>query len=151
MDKKLKKRISDQFAACMQKELQAFSLFRGRSDYFFDTETVWEDSSTVAGVNLYVIFTPEFNGRDQFTIEMGWSRLQRFPQLVRRPSLSFASEFAHCSDAQEATARLPKIISLELDSWIEVNKDNVEEVISMQFKNLMEHGMPFLKKNCLPR
>ncbi|BBB68167.1 hypothetical protein UNDYM_3914 [Undibacterium sp. YM2] len=150
MNKKLKKRVLDQFAACMQKELQAFSLFKGSSDYFFDTEKVWEDSSTVAGVNLYVIFTPEFNGRDQFTIEIGWSRLQRFPQLVRRPSLSFSSEFTLCSDAQEATARLPKIMSLELDSWVEVNKDNVEEVVSTQFKNLMAYGMPFLKENCLP-
>lgn len=151
MNKKLKKRVLDQFAAYMQKELQAFFPFKGSSDYFFDTEKVWEDSSTVAGVNLYVIFTPEFNGRDQFTIEIGWSRLQRFPQLVRRPSLSFSSEFARCSNAQEATARLPKIISLELDSWVGVNKDNVEEVVSTQFKNLMTHGIPFLKENCLSR
>lgn len=151
MDKKLKKRVTDQFAACMQAELPSFSLYLGSRDYLFDAETVWEDSSTMAGVYLYVILTPEFKGRDQFTIEIAWSRLRRFPQLVRRPSLSFASEFENCFEAHEASARLPKIISLDQDSWIDINKDNVDEVMHKQFMDLMKYGMPFLKENCLPR
>lgn len=142
MDKKLKKRVIDQFAKYMQAELQTFVLFQEKSDYFFSSEKVWEDVSTVPGANLYIIFTPEFKGRDQFTIEIGWSKLRRFPRVITRPFLAFKSDFENCYELQEATTRLPYITGEK--EWIDINMDNSEEVIQKQIKNLIEYGMPFL-------
>jgi hypothetical protein len=146
LDKNLKKRAIALFTEHMLAELPSFVQYAKKSDYFFSTEKVWEDISTIPGANLYIIFSPEFKGRDQFTIELGWSKLCRFPEVLRRPSLSFKAEFQNCHSLEEATARLPKIISLDSESWININAESVGEVIAEQFRNLIEYGIPFLKK-----
>jgi hypothetical protein len=146
LDKNLKKRVIALFTAHMQAELPSFVPFTKKSEYFFSAEKVWEDTSIVPGARLYIIFSPEFNGRDQFSIELGWSKLHRFPQVLRRPSLSFESEFRNCHQLDEATARLPKIISLHFESWIDINAEKMEEVMAEQFRMLIEYGIPFLKK-----
>ena len=146
MEKKFKKVVIDLFTRRLHEALPSFAPLKEKSEYLLPAEKAWQDSSTVAGANSYIIFTPDFKGRDQFTIELGWSTLRRFPELLRRPSLSFAHDFENCYARPEASARLPKIISLDTDSWISINPENVEETIAQQIRDIIDFGIPFLKK-----
>lgn len=143
MDKTLRKHALDLFAKQMQELLPTFVPFKGKSKYFFGSEKVWEDVSSVPNANLYIVFTPEFKGRNQFTIEVGWSKLRRFPQVSRRPSLAFEPDFQGCYERPEATTRLPYLAGG--DEWIDVNSDNLEAAILGQLNNLIDYGLPFLR------
>jgi hypothetical protein len=143
MDRKLKKQVVDMFARHMKESLPTFTAFTARSSYLWPGEVVWEDGATVGGTTLFVILSPEPNGRDQFAVELGWSRLHRFPQLIQRPSLAFQSDFERCGERDEATMRLSSLT--EHQSWIDVDDDNVNVAVSTQVRNLLDHGIPFLK------
>lgn len=142
MDKDLKKRAIDFFTQYLGESLPTFTSYREKSKYFFGSEKVWEDVTSVSAGYLYVIFCPEYKGRNQFTIEIGWSKLRRFPHVSRRPFLAFKSDFENCYIHQEATTRLSYITGAT--EWLDIDRDNVEAVIREQIRSLVEHGIPFL-------
>ena len=144
MDKKLKKRIYDVLARLIHELLPSFVPFQEKTKYLWPGEKAWEDTSSTQNASLYIIFSPEYKGRDQFTIEIAWSRLRRFPELIRRPSLAISGrgEIEQCYVYQEASVRLPRLV--EEESWVDVNNDNVDEAVARQFKTLLDYGVPFL-------
>lgn len=149
MERKLKKRLFDLFAENMQKALPTFRPFKAKSSYVWPGELIWQDGETIADTSLFIIVSPESKGRDQFTVELGWSKLRRFPELAQRPSLVSQVDFEHCHDHREATLRLSSLT--DHISWIDVNYDEVEVAVANQLRNLLDHGIPFLKAARGPR
>jgi hypothetical protein len=143
MDRKLRKRAFDLFARHMKESLPTFKPFRAKSLYVWPGEVVWEDAETMGDTTLFIILSPEPKGRDQFTVELGWSRLRRFPELIQRPSLAFQSEFERCYERDEATVRLSSLT--DHHSWIDLYDDNVNVAVATQVRNLLDHGIPFLQ------
>ena len=126
----------------MTEALPSFAPFNEKNLYLWPSEKVWVDATTFTNATLYILFCPESKGRDQFTIELGWSKLRRFPELIQRPSLAFKADFENCYERQEVITRLPYLT--EENEWIDINGDDVEEIILKQMKNLIDCGMPFL-------
>lgn len=141
MEKKLKKRAISLFEKRMLQELPNFTRTEEKSLYIWPDEVVWVKDGESA--KYFVIFSPNAKGRDEFVIEIGWSKLHRFPELQRRPSLSFEFEFKDCYSLDEATARVSYFSEREYSPV--VNEDNLEEVVAAQFAELREHGIPFLR------
>lgn len=86
MRKELSKALKEAFTQAMAAELPRFRETPIRSMYLNPGERVfsWE---AAGAANLFVILVPHPKGPDQFTIELGWSVLGRFPELSMRPSL----------------------------------------------------------------
>jgi len=144
MEKKLKRRAIEKFIRCINETLPSFVPLEEKNNYLFPGEKVWLDAKTLDDATLYILFCPEHKGRDQFTIEIGWSKLFRFPELIQRPSLVSKADFDKRYQQQEAVTRLSYLTGEK--EWIDINESNIEEVIQAQARNLVVYGMPFLNE-----
>ncbi|MFL6660487.1 MAG: hypothetical protein ACJ8GW_20540 [Massilia sp.] len=142
MDKALKKLAIDEFAKLIEQNLPGFQPYSEKNRHLVPGERVWINETTFGDVSLFAIFSPEDKGRDQFTIELGWSRMRRFPQLGRRPSLAFKSDFESCYERAEAITRLSYLTGEK--EWIDINKENVKAVMLEQINSLASIGIRFL-------
>ncbi len=117
----------------------------------------------------FIILSPSPTGADEFTVEVGWSRLQRLSELKMRPS--FVKPADAIKDEQEYLCRLP-VLSMGKDYWWPVGEQltllktdplkaaiegarkipdeealkTVAPVLHLVKKDLVEYGLPFLAK-----
>lgn len=85
MKKEYSKVLRDGFLKRLPQMASGFKPFNGNSKYLFSGEKacyrelnpkLWQ----------FVILSPNATGLESFTLELGWSRLARFPELGMRPS-----------------------------------------------------------------
>ena len=65
--------------------LSGFSLYEGSSEYLWPNEVAIV--RTVPDIALFVVFSPHEQDSSRYTLDVGWSRLKRFPQVSARPCL----------------------------------------------------------------
>lgn len=121
---------------------------------------------------LWIVLIPD-QKQEAFFIEIGWSRHARFPQLTMRPSLT------HPSDAELEDEYLCRLGSLSRGNdfgWVveelrldatreqmmayilaqteplskEVDRARVVPHIEAALRELIEYGLPFLRKHAQP-
>jgi len=85
MRKEYGKALRDGFAREMRKRLPDFKPFKGKSDYLFPGERSFT-SPADKDLNLWIVCTPDLRGHESFTVEVGWSTRDGFPELSMRPS-----------------------------------------------------------------
>lgn len=85
MRKELGKALKEVFTRSMAAELPRFRETPVKSMYLNPGERVFEWAPGGAK-RLFVLLVPHPKGGDQFTVELGWSTLGRFPELGMRPS-----------------------------------------------------------------
>jgi len=66
-------------------------------------------------ISGYLVLVQDHHGRDQFTIEIGWSAMSRFPDLPMRPSGRASSERVEFQE-EEFICRLRSVWSVK-DYW----------------------------------
>src|ERR1700752_1679746 len=104
MDKKLRLKFTNAFSKHMASLLPEFAIVKIKSMYVWPAESVWRKDTDEA--SYFVVLTPEPKGQsDKMTIELGWSRLKRFPELTRRPWLP-TSDDIESHKLEEGTIRL---------------------------------------------
>ena len=117
----------------------------------------------------FIILSPSPSGADEFTVEVGWSKLQRLSELKMRPS--FKKPMDALKDEQEYLCRL-SVLSMGKDYWWPVGDQlallrtdplraaieggrkisdeealgTVKNVLALVKKHLVEYGLPFLEK-----
>ena len=118
MRKEYGKALRTLFAAEMATRLPQFAANKAKSNYLFPGERAfyWNPQDTI---RCWVILQPNLKGHESFTVEIGWSKLARFPELSMRPSFHSPDE-GHAEFAQsEYVCRLGKDTVGE-DHWWEV-------------------------------
>lgn len=85
MRKEYGKALRDTFDREMKARLPAFNLLRSKSMYIFPGERVYYRIPRDP-IYCLIILVPSRKDTDEFTIEIGWSKLGRFPESLR-PSL----------------------------------------------------------------
>lgn len=70
----------------LRKVFPDFILQKAGAPYFWPGERVFVQNAGGSNRNV-VILSPHPNGSDSFTVEIGWSRLGRTPELSARPSV----------------------------------------------------------------
>lgn len=73
----------------------------------------------VEAVHLWILLCPDQKGREAFTVEIGWSKLGRFPELSMRPSFRAPSSGREEFALDEYVCRLGMLVSGD-DSWWEL-------------------------------
>ncbi|AKJ27381.1 hypothetical protein [Caldimonas brevitalea] len=86
-----------------------------KSDYVFPGERVFQRPGEAEGLLFWCVLVPHQN-LEQFTFDIGWSRLGRFPELTMRPSLQRPLE---AFGLPEYFGRLGEVSSGQ-DLWWEV-------------------------------
>lgn len=106
------------FTAEMQSRLPQFEPSQVKSKYLFPGERVfcWNPQESI---RCWIILQPNLKGHESFSVEIGWSKLARFPELSMRPSFSSPSEDRAEFDEPEYVCRLGKD-RLGEDYWAEV-------------------------------
>jgi hypothetical protein len=85
MRKEYGKALRDKFDREMKARLPAFKLLKAKSMYLFPGERVY-CRSPKESIYCVIILVPSRKDTDEFTIEIGWSKQGRFPELGMRPS-----------------------------------------------------------------
>jgi hypothetical protein len=118
MRKEYGKALRALFAAEMKTRFPQFDATKVKSQYLFPGERAfcWNPREPI---RCWVVLKPNLKGHESFTVEIGWSKRGRFPELGMRPSLHAPRE-GHSEFTQpEYFCRLGKD-RLGDDYWWEV-------------------------------
>lgn len=113
----------------MKSKLPQFELIKIKSVYIFPGERIfrWIPKSSL---HCFIILSPSHKGYDEFTIEIGWSVLGRFPELSVRPS-PVKSADENIFSRSEFICRLTNL-NPDITEWWKF--DHIEDPIDMLFK-----------------
>jgi hypothetical protein len=114
MRKEYGKALRETFAHEMRARLPEFELLKTASKYLFPGERVYH-RRPLDSVLCIVILVPSRKDTDEFTVEIGWSKRGRFPELGMRPCGEPSGERAEF-DHDEFVCRLPQLWTRE-DVW----------------------------------
>lgn len=83
------------------------------------------------------------DGRDEFTVDIGWSYLNRYPQLPARPTSKSPAELVQ-SQASEAFVRVRSISESQLDWWSATKSTNAESLVREAIECIEGFALPLL-------
>lgn len=106
-------------------------------------------------VRLFIVVVPDRKGGGRFTIEIGWSKLGRFPHLSMRPS---PDEPTACGEEFRLDEYMCRLGQLEKggDKWWRLPTEfgssatssalvsEVEVVVLRAVQDIRAHGLPYL-------
>ena len=91
-----------------------FGLFDGESSYLWPNEIAYHKK--VQGFDLFLVLSPHEQDSSQFTVDVGWSRKGRFPELMMRPSFIDPDE-DHSEFSQDEYFTRIGILENGIDKW----------------------------------
>ncbi len=166
MRKEFRKKLKQQFGDAVRQHANGFSEMKIRSPF---GEIVYAKITKPEKTGLFIIVFPDMK-REAFTLELGWSRKGRFPELPFRPSGSptqTRTEFAQ----PEFVCRLANLLGLDdywwlvqpvidplNDDYVELLKASVEPISAEEaelvvkphvedaIQKLVEFGLPYLEE-----
>ncbi|MES2040378.1 MAG: hypothetical protein V4495_21370 [Pseudomonadota bacterium] len=142
MEKKLRLKMIAAFSAEMEKAFPEFLPVKIKSMYIWPGESVWE--RTTESSSSFIVLSPDPKGqRDEMTIELGWSRFKRFPELMQRPSITTTESISTANNLNEGSVRIGSLCEDGVD-WVHINEETISETASIFILKLRQHGMPFL-------
>jgi len=151
----------------MKADLPQFKPAKVKSQYLWPGERafLWMPKESV---HIYVVLSPSLKGNDEFSVDIGWSLLGRFPEVARGVGMPAddGSEF----DKEEFTCRITSLYSTEDEFWKfydeqllvddpvqlmlsqaqPITKEQAEEEVIPKVQDaidkLVKHGIPYLNK-----
>ena len=148
MTKKIRSIFAKSVHGIFLPRIEGFVQMKDPSQYTWPGESVYVCRDDFLW--LVIIVSPDPKGRDAFTVEVGWSKLTRFPELGMRPS-GFASQSLNEWRNDEFVCRLNSISVTLPEFWTLVSSlDNGSDQIRAQLSDAAqkteEHGIPYLTK-----
>ena len=121
MRKEYGKALRDMFTAEMKSQLPGFVPVKVTSPYIGPGERAfrWVPAEPL---HCWILLCPDQKGREAFTVEVGWSRLGRFPELSMRPSSAVPSPGRDELALDEYVCRLGEIVAGG-DFWWELESN----------------------------
>lgn len=118
MRKEYGKALRKLFSSEMKRRLPQFVPVKVSSIYILPGERAfcWTPAEPV---HLWILLCPDQKDREAFTVELGWSKLGRFPELSMRPSFEAPSSGRDEFTLDEYVCRLGMLVS-GLDYWWEL-------------------------------
>jgi hypothetical protein len=113
MKKQYRMAIENIFFAELQKIDPDFKKITVKSPVKYDGEAVFAKITDAAA--LFICLIPNPKGREEFTVEIGWSSKHRFPELTVRPNI-FGTDI-HVTGKDEGMIRLTEFINTNSFGW----------------------------------
>ena len=142
MKKEYSKVLKKVFKEAFKERVAGGSLWTQKSEYIFPGEVVYS-LGEYGDARVFVILIPSPK-EDKFTVEIAWSRNERFPQLSVRPN----DMMANVETAEEYSVRLPRLVDGSDGYWSVPKKtysDPVEAIMADMQKPTTEEALVVLK------
>lgn len=147
MDKKLRLKLAVEFGTEMEKNFPEYMPFKSKSVYIFPSESIWRKDTDTC--NYFIILSPFPKGdRDEVTVELAWSTLKRFPELVMRPCFFNADGKGMERVAGEGSVRIRSLCE-GTPEFMPVQLPTVSDVVALFMDQLKQNGMPFFDQVAL--
>lgn len=167
MRKEYGKALRARFSSEMKRVLSQFEEVKVKSMYFWpgDRAYCWKASKKLY---CWIVLGPSNKGYDEFTVLIGWSRFQRYPELGMIPCAQTPSADRAEFENDEYLTRLPFLWGTEDRWWVvkELNlplsvaelqastkpipaaeaKESVAPVVEDAITKLKDKGMPYLEE-----
>ena len=130
MKKELNKALRDLFDRGMAARLPQFKQVKVESAYFWPGNRAYRWDSR-PGLTAWVVLNPNPSGQDQFTVMVGWSTMDRYPELSMQPNLRRPEPDHAEFEELEYLTRLPFLWTQEDRWWIvrDLTKPNLESLM----------------------
>jgi hypothetical protein len=147
MKKELKQKAAKLFENALTKEFPEFKLSKIKSKFLFGEAVFrWIVNDQI---HVFILIVPNVKTDDEFVIEVGWSKLARFPELSCRPCIIVSPIPEEKSfPFAEYICRINQVSGTR-HVWWKVNKsdsDVKEPDINNAYEAVKKYGIPFLKK-----
>jgi hypothetical protein len=135
MSKTFNQAVRAAFEREMGSRLPRFEPWREKSTYLWSGERVWRWVPSATAPHYFVLLVTSAKGYNEFTIELGWSTLRRFPQLSVRPSPARPEPEHPEFGREEFLCRLSQVGSAQ-DRWwgpdvISMSHSSAEETMDL--------------------
>jgi hypothetical protein len=114
MKKQYRMAINKHFSSELEKIDPGFEKISVISPCKYDGETVFVKKADNA--TLFICLIPDPKGREEFTVEIGWSTKHRFPELSIRPSIEPGGNNDEFTK-DEAMVRLTSFTKMDSFGW----------------------------------
>ena len=130
-------------------ELPGYEFYSGNSEYVWSGEVVL--ATRREGVSFFVVFSPHTQDTRGFTVDVGWSRLNRFPEIDMRPCAD-KPDSQHTEFGQDEYFTRVGLVSGGAERWwkrrvgdsfdapLESALDCVREVAPPYFERMLASG-----------
>ncbi len=163
MRKEYGNELRKQFTKRITSSFPDFEEIKIKSLYSIPGERVYRKVVSSA-LHLFITLVPQHSGDSTFTIELGWSKQGRFPELMMRPSLERPDEegvfefdeylcrlLALTGDYNERFWRIGNDRTADLNLMMEpITKEqaqiDIEEALNKYFPLLDEYASGFFNK-----
>ncbi|WNO11571.1 hypothetical protein [Teredinibacter sp. KSP-S5-2] len=134
MKKEYGKALRDYFVKQMGEKFSDFQPYAVKTIYLAPGEKAFYRELS-NGIWQFVILSPNAQGHESFTIEMGWSNQQRFPEIGMRPN--YDPRTGSQPSEQELILRLPHIYGGE-EFWVIEDNANPFDFLGAGLKRQMQ-------------
>ncbi|MES3022378.1 MAG: hypothetical protein V4857_12435 [Pseudomonadota bacterium] len=142
MDKKLRLRFTTAFAGEMKKAFPEYVAVKLKSIYVWPGESLWRKDTE--DCSYFIVLSPHPKGeKDEMTVELGWSRRKRFPELMQRPSIVTKEGVSTAAERDEGSVRIGNLCANAFD-WTQVKDATIQDIVSFFILKLEQEGLPFL-------
>ena len=125
-------------------QLSGFELYERPSQYLWPNEVAI--TKTQSRIALFIVFTPHEQDSKRYTLDIGWSRLNRFPQLPARPCLEEPSEDRAEFANDEYFTRIG-LLARGRDQWWHAGDDgSYEESLTAATDSLIGVAVPYFEE-----
>lgn len=135
MRKEYRKILRREFKRQLKEIAPEFEEDKTGSTYVFPGETVFRWTISTA-VSCFIILLPSRKGHNEFTIEVGWSKRGRFPELFIRPSPELPNEEQKEFALDEYILRMGDLSADMKDLWWKVGHEDDLDILNL---DLMEY------------
>jgi hypothetical protein len=144
MEKKLRLKIAGEFGRAMERVFPMFEPTVIKSIFVSTSKSLWRCDSETS--SYFILLAPEpKNQQDSITVELGWSKLRRFPEVIQIPSVAFPVDVPGSYVLDEGVVRIHTLFDNEF-GWVDVTDENVSEVVRFFIEKLEQKGIPFLQR-----
>lgn len=141
MSKSFNQIVAKEFAAAMSSKFPEFAPTKADRLYGWPGEKAF--SCSRAGRHDWLSLYFSKNGVDEFTVDVGWSYLCRYPQLPSRPLSGSGLQLAKAR-ASEAFVRVRPLSGSLDDWWVMGSGFAVDRLVSDAMDCIERHAIPLL-------
>ena len=137
---KLKKSIKQYILS----QLTEYEFFEDKSYYLWPNEVAI--ISRQDSIDLFIVFSPHSQDSSRFTVDIGWSRLKRFPEVDMRPCAD-APDAQHSEFTKSEYFTRAGIVSGKPERWWNANRTgSFDQPIQSAAECIRETVNPYLQK-----